>query len=85
MPHDINPIIVTTTKTITSFEIIEVIVQLDVNAKLHVYLKNGDEILYAENILLTGADYDNWGSDDSYIVNFITNYITTKYNGQTEG
>ena len=80
MPYDINPIIVTTTKTITSFEIMDINVELNSSAKLYIYLKNDDEIIYFENIILNGTDYDNWGSDDTYIVNYITNYINTKYN-----
>ena len=75
----VPPVIITDVKSITSFEINQVQVRLNTSAEIFVYLKSGDVIVSSELILITGSDYANWGSEDGYIVNYISNYLRTKY------
>jgi len=73
------PITKTDITTLTSFEINQIQVKLNTSAQVLIYLKAGDNIVASDMILIEGADYANWGSDDQYIVNFINNYLRTKY------
>lgn len=76
---NIDPITITTVKTINNFEILNIEVILNSRATLYVYLKNDDDVVLGEHITIEGDDYANWGSDDSYITNYVKNYITSKY------
>ena len=75
----VPPVIITDVKNITGFEINQIHVKLNVSAEVFVYLKNGDNIVASEMILIEGSDYTNWGSDDNYINIFINNYLRSKY------
>lgn len=77
---NIDPITITTVKTINNFEIVNLEVVLNSRATLYVYLKNDNEVVLGEHITIEGDDYANWGSDDSYIINYVRNYILSKYN-----
>lgn len=77
---NIDPITITTVKSINNFEIVNLEVVLNSKATLYVYLKNDDDVVLGEHIMIEGDDYANWGSDDGYVINYVKNYITTKYN-----
>lgn len=79
MSELIPPIVITDVKTITSFEINQIQVKLSTSAEVYVYLKAGDNAVASDMILIEGADYQEWGNDDQYIVNYISNYLRTKY------
>ena len=79
MSELVPPLIITDVKTITGFEINQLKVKLNQSAEVFVYLKNGDLIVSSELIVIEGADYQAWGSDDVYIVNYINNYLRSKY------
>ena len=76
---NIDPITITTVKTINNFEILNIEVILNSRATLYVYLKNDDDVVLGEHITIEGDDYANWGSDDEYIFDYVKNYITSKY------
>jgi hypothetical protein len=76
----VPPITKTDITTLTSFEINSVNVILNTSADILIYLKNSDNVIVAsEMVVIEGADYANWGSEDNYIVNYISNYLRTKY------
>lgn len=75
----VPPITKTDITTLTSFEINSVNVILNTSADILIYLKAGDVIVASEMVVIEGADYANWGSEDNYIVNYISNYLRTKY------
>ena len=75
----VPPITKTDITTLTSFEINQIQVRLNTSADIFVYLKAGDNIVASDMILIEGADYTNWGSDDQYIIEFIKVYLTNKY------
>jgi hypothetical protein len=79
MSELVPPLIITDVKTITGFEINQLQVKLNQSAEVFVYLKNGDIIVSSEYVVIEGADYQAWGSDDAYIVNYINNYLRSKY------
>jgi hypothetical protein len=80
MSELVPPLIITDVNTITSFEINSVSVKLNQSAEVLVYLKNSDNVIVAsEMVAIEGADYQVWGSDDAYIVNYINNYLRSKY------
>jgi hypothetical protein len=74
-----QPVTVTDVKIITAFEINNIEVILNTSARLFVYLKNEDKPISSEIINIEGLDYQLWGSDDTYITEFVKNYIVTKY------
>ena len=75
----VPPVVITDIKTIDNFEITNVEVQLNSKAIVFVNLKNGNNILLTEYIVIDGTDYSNWGSDDEYIIFFVKTYIKNKY------
>ena len=79
MSELVPPVVITDVKNITGFEINQIHIKLNTSADIFVYLKTGDLIVSSELILITGSDYANWGSEDGYIVNYISNYLRTKY------
>jgi hypothetical protein len=80
MSELVPPLIITDVNTITSFEINSVSVKLNQSAEVLVYLKNSDNVIVAsEMVVIEGVDYQAWGSDDQYIVNYINNYLRSNY------
>ena len=79
MSELVPPLIITDVKTITGFEINQLKVKLNQSAEVFVYLKNGDLIVSSELVVIEGVDYQAWGSDDMYIVNYINNYLRSNY------
>jgi hypothetical protein len=73
------PITKTDITTLTSFEINSVSVKLNQSAEVLVYLRSVDNIVASEMVLIEGADYALWSADDSYVINYINNYLRTKY------
>lgn len=67
---------VITTQTIKSVQIDSVEVKLNESATFVVRLLNeNSNLISVEVIKMTGADYENWGSDDNYVTNYILNYL----------
>lgn len=63
---------VTTSQTIKSIEIDPGQVNLGVSAKFPVKLFNADGgLIGIEFVEISGADYDDWGDDDTYVTNFV--------------
>lgn len=75
----IKNITVKKTKEINSFEIRDINLILGTRAEIYVYLKNGNDIVFGEQIMLDGLDYNMWNSDDNFVVKFIKNYLYDKY------
>lgn len=61
-----------TTQTISKIEILDGRVQLNNSVKFPVVLKTSDDsVITTEVIMITGEEYENWGSDDNYIESLI--------------
>jgi hypothetical protein len=61
-----------TTQTISKIEILDGSVQLNNSVKFPVVLKTSDDsVITSQVIIITGEEYENWGSDDNYIENLI--------------
>jgi hypothetical protein len=77
-------IIKTETQVINAFNIRHVTVVLNERATITVeliYRDNSSEyvnerLINVININVQGDDYSSWGSDDTYIIDYIKNYIT---------
>jgi hypothetical protein len=50
-------------------------VTLGVSARLNVVLFNADAIVGVKTYELRGDDYSNWGSDDTYIYNWVLSQL----------
>ena len=62
-----------TTETVTSFTISVSNIVLFRNASLQVRLLNAtNNIIKVYTILLTGEDYTNWGGDDTYLYQYVS-------------
>ena len=65
-----------TTIHITSFNVSIRDVVLNTSATLVVQLfDSNNKIIEVKNLILTGQDYDNWGADDKYIINYVANKL----------
>ena len=64
-----TPKIITQVKTFTEFSIKDIRINLNNSAKFIVILY-GDQVEVTE-ISMTPEEYDLWGSDDNYVINFI--------------
>jgi len=68
---DIIPKDITTTNTITKIKIEVESIELNTKAKFRVFLFSDDNLVKIEYVELTNNDYENWGNDDNYIINYI--------------
>ena len=79
-----NPISITTAKTFSKYQIIDVSVELNKSASIKVLLCDTDmtvsDTIY---VYMDGTDYANWGSDDSYIDTFVKNKLNEMYPSST--
>ena len=65
------PITETVTKTYTKFLIKNVTVNINSSATIIILLYPLEGDIISRIIQMDGSDYANWGSDDSYLINFI--------------
>lgn len=62
----------TTVRTITSFSVQVLQINLFKSALLNIrFFGNNKELVESQILEITGEDYSNWGSDDNYINNFV--------------
>ena len=71
-----NPLVVTKTITYTHFKIKDIIVNLNQNATFIVILYTNDNDSDVKSIEMNEAEYNSWGSDDNYVINFIKQKIS---------
>jgi hypothetical protein len=63
---------ITTVTDVTSIEIESGVVVLNTSAKFTVRLLDSNgSLIDIKFVELSGQDYDNWGSDDDYVVSYI--------------
>lgn len=61
-----------TTKTISKVDILDGNIQLNRFVSFPVRLMDSDDnVISVENVLISGEEYNNWGSDDNYIETLI--------------
>jgi hypothetical protein len=65
------PITETVTKTYTKFFIKNVTVNINSSATIIILLFPLEGDIVSRIIQMEGSDYENWGSDDSYLIDFI--------------
>jgi hypothetical protein len=75
------------TQSFDSFKIVSIFIHLDSKADINVHLllshleERHDRTIKIYDfvseitVILEGEDYNNWGNDDSYIINYISNYV----------
>jgi len=57
-----------TTQTISKIEILEGTISLNRSATFPVRMIDlNDNVINIQNVIISGEDYNNWGSDDNYI------------------
>lgn len=72
----IVPVDKVTTITIYSFTIDSIEVDLFNSARIRVYLMNQANVsIDCAFVTLAGEDYENWGNDDDYIINYVANSL----------
>jgi hypothetical protein len=70
----IEPVDKTTTQTIVRFTLDIVELLLNQSATFRVSLYNiNDKLVDTKFVTLEGADYNNWGNEDEYILQFVAN------------
>ena len=73
-----NPILITPpTFTIVSYSVTNVFVELYKSVTLQITFFDDQNISYNKIICLKNNDYLGWGSDDSYLTNYISQNITS--------
>ena len=76
----LNTYYTSTTTTVTQlvkYTIFEVYLFPKTKARITVVLEDISGVNYTKTFYLCGADYDNWGSDDSYLDTYISTNIST--------
>lgn len=72
----IVPTTITNTNTISSISLEVISLVLNSFVDVRVLQKTSDGKIYkVEHIKIEGDDYKKWGSDDTYILNFILNKL----------
>lgn len=76
-----TPITKVVMTTYTAFRIVKIDVKLNNSANILVIVYHETDELenFTEYIEIAGAEYQAWGNDDTYINNFIKNYLEEKY------
>lgn len=69
----------TTVQIVDSFEIEVRNVVLSTSADLTVRLFNKNTFFDIVMITLSGADYKNWGTDDSYLSSYVSAWLQANY------
>jgi hypothetical protein len=65
-----------TTTTITRFEIENIDIQLFASARIRVNLYNSSgQRIEVANVMISGANYLNWGNDDKYVITYVANTL----------
>ena len=67
----------TTVVQLVSYTIFDVNLVPNTNARIMVFFEDISGVRYSRPFILSGADYDNWGNDDSYLDTYITTNIST--------
>ena len=76
MSRNINPFVVTTSRTVVSFSVSCQSVNLFNNAVLRVDSYDADNnIVDRQTITLTNEQYLAWNNDDSYIINLVATLL----------
>lgn len=70
-----NPKVITKTFTYTQFAIKDIIITLNQSARFIVILYGDDTDVV--DIEMTTQEYQSWGSDDSYVIQFIKDKLAT--------
>jgi hypothetical protein len=64
------------TKTITNFSVVVRDVILNTRASLVVQCYDASgKVIEVKNLVLSGADYTNWGVDDQYIIHYVARQL----------
>lgn len=58
-------------QTYDNFKISSINIVLGTSATFSIVLFNGDKVLNAKMLTMSGPDYANWGSQDDYATNWI--------------
>jgi len=70
--YNVQDKVVTTTKTIKSFQIREIRVDVFKTATIHIICFDSDNHpIECRTIVLTEQEYNDWGLDDTYLLNLI--------------
>ena len=68
---------ITTVTQLVKYTIIDVNLVPKTNARIVLILEDISGVNYTKTFYLSGADYVNWGSDDSYLDTYISTNIST--------
>jgi hypothetical protein len=60
---------------ITTIQVRVTNINLFKNVNINVTLKSNNNFVDVKSYILEGADYTNWGNDDTYIVNYVLNKL----------
>ena len=75
----LNTYYTSTTTTVTQlvrYTILNVIVIPKTNARVMLIFEDISGVPYNKTFTLSGTDYDNWGTDDNYLDNYINTNIS---------
>jgi hypothetical protein len=65
------PKVVTKVNTFTEFTIKDIRIELNQTAKFIIVLYGADNIVDVTEIVMTPEEYQAWGTDDNYVINFL--------------
>lgn len=72
----VTPSEYTTTDIVTSFSIFIISLNLGLDATFLVKAFNDQEVqIFEKHVTITGEEYLNWGSNDSYIINLLASKV----------
>jgi hypothetical protein len=68
---------ITTSRVVKSIEIDSIDVKLNISARMIVkLLDENNGLVSVEVINLTGDDYQNWGNNDQYVIDYALNQLS---------
>jgi len=74
-----NPKTFTIMKCINNFKIGEILIDLNISARIQILLYDNDILIDVKTIILEGEAYSLWGLSDNYILEYCEEWINTNF------
>ena len=81
MQYEFNPITITKVNTINKFNISSIIVDLFNSVTITLFLYDNDnKMVDVKTLKMTTEEYQQWGNDDNYIIEYVKNKLISSIN-----
>ena len=78
--YNITPFTITTSNTISSISVNVMNIQLNTSATISAQMYDASgNFVKAEIFKMTGTDYDQWGGNDNYVIQYVASQLGSSF------